>query len=230
MVVTIAHHPADTLSTLPKLRLRPMSHRRVTLRKLGPGMRRALEFINQNPGCTKREALQGGAPVMSGKEQTTARTAATRPGPVQVEPGYRRAAFYAPPSLEEKIELASHKPLGAYVARWFPTGWRWVSYDGRIGPKMERVFEFEPEPGDRRGDGDHFVRNCKVVPFVVVTLRVVPCPRPAEGGTTRTLAGRGCYFIVWLTAYSACASVNPLPALEVSCWRRLARLNPPSWR
>lgn len=59
MVVTIAHHPADALSTSPKLRLRPMSHWRVTLRKLGPGMRRALEFIDLNPGCTKREALQG---------------------------------------------------------------------------------------------------------------------------------------------------------------------------
>jgi hypothetical protein len=61
-------------------------------------------------------------------------------------------------------------------------------------------------------------------------LWVVPCPRSAGGGTTRTFAGRGCYFIVWLTAYSACAWVNPLPALEVSCWRRLAWLNPPSWR
>lgn len=59
MVVTIAHHLADTLSTLPKLRLRPMSHGRVTLRKLGSGMRRVLEFADLNPGCTKREALQG---------------------------------------------------------------------------------------------------------------------------------------------------------------------------
>jgi hypothetical protein len=29
---------------------------------------------------------------------------------------------------------------------------------------MEMVFEFEPEPGDRRGDGDRFSRNYKVVP------------------------------------------------------------------
>jgi hypothetical protein len=82
---------------------------------------------------------------MSGKEETTARTAATRPGPVQVELGYHWATFHARRSLEEKleekIELASHKPLGAYVARRFPEGWRWVPYDGRIGPKMELVFD-----------------------------------------------------------------------------------------
>lgn len=60
--------------------------------------------------------------MVSGREETTAGTAATRPGPVQVELGYRRATFYAPPSLEEKIGLASRKPLGAYVARWFPGG------------------------------------------------------------------------------------------------------------
>src|ERR1039458_2351623 len=29
------------------------------------------------------------------------------------------------------------------------------------------------------------------------------------------------------TAYSACASVNPLPASDVSCWVRLEALNPP---
>jgi hypothetical protein len=106
-------------------------------------MRRALEFIGLKPGWTKSEVLQGGgAPLMSGKDATVARTAATRPGPVQVELGYHWATFYAPWSMEEKIELASHKPLGAYVARWFPEGWRWVPYEGRIGPKMELVFEF----------------------------------------------------------------------------------------
>ena len=145
---------------------------------------------------------------------------------MKVELGYRWATFYAPPSLEEKIELASHEPLGAYVARWFPEGWRWVSYDGRIGPKMEMAFEFEPEPGDRRGDDDRFLRNCKRCLSWWLRLRVVPCPRPAEGGTTRTFAGRGCYFIVWLTAYSACAWVNPLPALEVSWLSSPCSLNP----
>jgi len=38
------------------------------------------------------------------------------------------------------------------------------------------------------------------------------------------------YRPTWLTAYSAWASVKPSPALDVSCWIRLARLNPPSWR
>jgi hypothetical protein len=36
-----------------------------------------------------------------------------------------------------------------------------------------------------------------------------------------------CYRPTLLAAYSACAWVKPLPALDVSCWIKLAWLNPP---
>jgi hypothetical protein len=51
--------PTNTLPMPLKLRLRPMSWWRVTLRELEPGMRRALEFIGLKPGWTKSEALHG---------------------------------------------------------------------------------------------------------------------------------------------------------------------------
>lgn len=46
--------------------------------------------------------------------------------------------------LAERIELASHKPLDAYVAKRTSRGWRWVPYEGRIGPKMALVAEYAP--------------------------------------------------------------------------------------
>ena len=39
--------------------------------------------------------------------------------------------------------------------------------------------------------------------------------------------GRSGYSPTLATAYSACAWVNPPPSVEVSCWVRLAALNPP---
>jgi hypothetical protein len=62
---------------------------------------------------------------MSGKDETVATTAATPRGPVKVEVAYRYhwiGTTVIGLSLAEAIELASHKPLGAYVARWFPEG------------------------------------------------------------------------------------------------------------
>jgi hypothetical protein len=56
-------------------------------------------------------------------------------------------------SLAKQLELASHKPLDAYVVKRTSKGWRWVPYEGRIGPQMAVVAEYVGDnPGCCKAD------------------------------------------------------------------------------
>jgi len=106
--------------------------RRQLIYDLGPSRRYALYAWLDHPGAEdpEDEDLPGVA------------TASAKPVNVELSRHRDYETYSTPLSPDQKIELANHKPPGAYVARWFPEGWRWVSVGGRIGPKMEMVFEF----------------------------------------------------------------------------------------
>jgi hypothetical protein len=68
-------------------------------------------------------------------------------------PGHRPVRGYDDISLDERIALASHKPLGAYLAQRTPEGWRWVPGSHRIGLSMARVVEYVMDrPGCTKSD------------------------------------------------------------------------------
>lgn len=68
-------------------------------------------------------------------------------------PGHWPVRGYADISLDERIFLASHKPLGAYLAQRTPEGWRWVPGWHQIGPKMQAVADFVADnPGCCKAD------------------------------------------------------------------------------
>jgi hypothetical protein len=82
---------------------------------------------------------------MSGKEETVPAVVRGRPKVLLLLAyPWGPAGTVGEPSLEEKIELANHKPLGAYAARRFAGGWSWVPAAGQrwIGPKMALVAQY----------------------------------------------------------------------------------------